>query len=194
MMSGIEHVKPGIMFRKFGEYIENSVKKYNFGVVRTYCGHGIGKLLHGAPNVPHYKKNKAVGKLKPGMIFTIEPMINIGNWKDKKWTFDDWTSVTIDGKNSAQFEHTILVTNNGYEILTERNPKNKPIPFWWEKETKQNIERIMKTDNKTGLMPNEINVNDNINGKNKTNTKKACQTKKTNNNKRNSRRRKGRRR
>ena len=97
-------------------YIENTVKKHGFSVVRTYCGHGIGKLFHCTPNIPHYKKNKAVGKLKPGMIFTIEPMINLGNWKDKTWTFDDWTSVTIDGKRSAQFEHTILVTEDGFEI------------------------------------------------------------------------------
>ena len=124
------------MCRKFGEIIDDYVRKRKLSAARNYCGHGIGRLLHCNPNIPHYKKNKAVGKCKPGMIFTIEPMINMGAWQEIKWKFDDWTSVTLDGKRSAQFEHTILVTKNGYEILTARTKKS--VPFWWEVENKDN--------------------------------------------------------
>ncbi|KAJ8556799.1 hypothetical protein ON010_g9166 [Phytophthora cinnamomi] len=84
-------------------------------------------LFHCSPNVPHYAKNKAVGIMKPGMIFTIEPMINMGTWRDKTWP-DDWTAVTQDGMRSAQFEHTFLVTETGYEILTAR--ENEPVMEW----------------------------------------------------------------
>merc|ERR1712222_6089 len=87
--------------------------------VRAYCGHSIGTLFHTSPNVPHYKKNKAVGVMKEGHVFTIEPMINRGHWEAALWP-DDWTAVTCDGKWSAQFEHTILVTSSGYELLTAR--------------------------------------------------------------------------
>ncbi len=97
-----------------------------------HSGHGIGSQFHTAPSIPHYARNKAVGMCKPGMVFTIEPMINAGSWKDELWTFDDWTSVTVDGKRSAQFEHTILVTEKGFEVLTART-KDSP-PLWWETE------------------------------------------------------------
>jgi methionyl aminopeptidase len=97
-----------------------------------YCGHGIDSVFHTSPSIPHYARNKAVGACKPGMVFSIEPMINMGTWKDKTWTFDDWTSVTADGKRSAQFEHTLLVTEKGVEILTART-KDSP-PLWWQKE------------------------------------------------------------
>jgi len=90
-----------------------------FSVVRSYCGHGIGDLFHTTPSIPHYSKNKAIGMMKPGHIFTIEPMINEGIYQDKLWP-DDWTSVTRDGKRSAQFEHTLLVTETGCEVLTAR--------------------------------------------------------------------------
>ncbi|KAJ7905461.1 peptidase M24, structural domain-containing protein [Mycena olivaceomarginata] len=86
--------------------------------VRTYTGHGINYLFHGAPNIPHYAKNKAIGTMKPGMVFTIEPMINFGsNWGDVHWP-DNWTATTVDGKRSAQFEETLLITETGYEVLT----------------------------------------------------------------------------
>lgn len=116
----IAHAKPGIGFKEFGDIIEKHAKSKGLGVVKTYCGHGVNSLFHCAPNVPHYAKNKAVGKLRPGMTFTIEPMITIGNWKDRTWP-DDWTSVTVDGSLSAQFEHTLLVTETGVEVLTARN-------------------------------------------------------------------------
>lgn len=92
---------------------------HRLAVNRTYCGHGIGKEFHVAPNVPHYSHNKTPGFMKPGHIFTIEPMINAGIHKDITWP-DNWTAVTADGQRSAQFEHTILITEGGHELLTAR--------------------------------------------------------------------------
>jgi methionyl aminopeptidase len=117
----IDIVKPGMAFREPGNVIEKHAKSQNCSVVKTYCGHGVNQLFHTAPNVPHYAKNKAVGIAKPGMCFTIEPMICLGTYKDKTWP-DDWTSVTQDGSRTAQFEHTLLVTEDGVEILTARQP------------------------------------------------------------------------
>ena len=133
MMAAIAQVKPGAYCRDFGDIISKHCQREGFSVVRTYCGHGVGRLFHGAPNIPHYARNKAVGQLKPGMIFTIEPMVNAGSWRDVTWS-DDWTSTTTDGKRSAQFEHTVLVTETGVEILTARTADSPPL--WWEKEGK----------------------------------------------------------
>jgi methionyl aminopeptidase len=126
----IEMVKPGVLFRDFGNTIEKHAKSRNCSVIKTYCGHGINQLFHTAPNIPHYAKNKAVGQAKAGMCFTIEPMIALGTHKDKTWP-DDWTSVTQDGKRTAQFEHTLLVTEDGVEILTARLPDSPggPVPM-----------------------------------------------------------------
>ncbi|KIW51246.1 methionine aminopeptidase, type I [Exophiala xenobiotica] len=126
----IEHVKPGVKIADFGDIIEKHAKSQNLSVVKTYCGHGINSLFHCAPNVPHYAKNKAVGKCKAGMTFTIEPMICLGQHRDKTWP-DDWTAVTVDGSRSAQFEHTMLVTEDGVEVLTARLPNSPggPIPI-----------------------------------------------------------------
>ncbi|KAL1914529.1 uncharacterized protein VTP21DRAFT_8243 [Calcarisporiella thermophila] len=112
-------VKPGTLYRDVGPVIEKHAKSRGFSVVRTYCGHGIHKLFHCAPNVPHYAKNKAVGVMRPGHVFTIEPMISQGTHRDVTWP-DQWTAVTEDGKRSAQFEQTLLVTETGCEILTKR--------------------------------------------------------------------------
>ncbi|PIL23909.1 hypothetical protein GSI_13660 [Ganoderma sinense ZZ0214-1] len=103
----IKQCKPGALFRDLGKTIEPIARQNGCSVVRTYCGHGVNDLFHCAPNVPHYAKNKAVGTMKPGMTFTIEPMINLGHWDLEHWP-DDWTSATIDGKRSAQFEETLL--------------------------------------------------------------------------------------
>ena len=119
LQAGAACIKPGAMYRDVGNAVDKVARTKNCSVVRTYCGHGIGDLFHTAPNVPHYAKNKSPGVMKPGHIFTIEPMINLGSWRDKTWP-DNWTAVTIDGKRSAQFEHTFLVTEDGYEILTMR--------------------------------------------------------------------------
>ncbi|KAI9767130.1 MAG: Methionine aminopeptidase 1 [Geoglossum simile] len=115
----IKIVKPDMLFREPGRVIEKLAKERGCSVIKTYCGHGINQLFHCAPNVPHYAQNKAVGKAKPGVCFTIEPMISLGTYRDKTWP-DDWTSVTVDGSRTAQFEHTLLVTEDGVEILTAR--------------------------------------------------------------------------
>jgi len=127
---GIELVKPGMLFREPGTIIEKHAKSRNCSVVKTYCGHGINQLFHAPPNMPHYAKNKAVGAAKEGMCFTIEPMINLGTYKDKTWP-DDWTSVTADGLKTAQFEHTLLVTADGVEVLTARQADSPggPVPM-----------------------------------------------------------------
>ncbi|GJP54996.1 hypothetical protein CLOM_g13990 [Closterium sp. NIES-68] len=125
----IAMVKPGVRFREVGEVISRHAAQAGLSVVRTYCGHGIGELFHCAPNIPHYSKNKAVGLMKAGQIFTIEPMINAGGWKDRMWP-DGWTAVTADGSPSAQFEHTMLVTETGCEVLTARLPSSPKVFPW----------------------------------------------------------------
>ncbi|KDO85764.1 hypothetical protein CISIN_1g0158381mg, partial [Citrus sinensis] len=112
----ISIVKPGVRFREIGEVINRHATMSGFSVVKSYCGHGIGELFHCAPNIPHYSRNKAVGVMKVGQTFTIEPMINAGVWRDRMWP-DGWTAVTADGKRSAQFEHTLLVSAHTYYIF-----------------------------------------------------------------------------
>ncbi|POS82643.1 putative methionine aminopeptidase, partial [Erysiphe pulchra] len=121
-------VKPGVLFREFGDVIEKHAKSQKCSVIKTYCGHGINTLFHCSPNIPHYAKNKAVGSAKEGMCFTIEPMIALGTHRDKTWP-DNWTSVTQDGKRTAQFEHTLLVTKDGVEVLTARLPDSPGGPI-----------------------------------------------------------------
>lgn len=123
LMKAIAIVKPGERYREIGNVIQKYVNAHGFSVVRSYCGHGIHRLFHTAPSVPHYSRNKAIGVMKPGHCFTIEPMISEGTWRDQLWP-DDWTAVTQDGKRSAQFEQTLLVTDNGCEILTKRRDRD----------------------------------------------------------------------
>ncbi|CAF1806009.1 hypothetical protein HID58_058449 [Brassica napus] len=125
-------VKPGIRFREIGEIVNRHATMSGLSVVRSYCGHGIGDLFHCAPNIPHYARNKAVGVMKAGQTFTIEPMINAGLWRDRTWP-DGWTAVTADGKRSAQFEHTLLVTETGVEVLTARLPSSPDVFPWLKK-------------------------------------------------------------
>jgi len=117
LKAAMDMCRPGVMFREIGETIDKVARPQGFSVVKRYCGHGVNRLFHAAPNVPHYRRNKATGVLKPGQTFTIEPMINAGEEECIEWP-DDWTSVTVDGKRSAQFEHTLLVTADGIEVLT----------------------------------------------------------------------------
>lgn len=117
MMAGIREVKPGARLGTIGATISKLAHKYNFSVVREYCGHGIGRNFHEDPQVLHYGRPNTGVELKSGMTFTIEPMINIGK-RHCKLLSDGWTVVTQDRSLSAQFEHTILVTDDGYEILT----------------------------------------------------------------------------
>ncbi|KAF8379279.1 hypothetical protein HHK36_028712 [Tetracentron sinense] len=122
-------IKPGVRFREVGEVINRHASMMGFSVVKSICGHGIGELFHCAPNIPHYGRNKAVGVMKVGQTFTIEPMINAGVWHDRMWP-DGWTAVTADGKRSAQFEHTLLVTATGVEVLTARLPSSPNMYPW----------------------------------------------------------------
>lgn len=118
MMLGIEQVKPGNSLGDIGFAIQSYVEKLGFSVVRDYCGHGIGKVFHAEPNVVHYGKKGTGIILEEGMFFTIEPMINAGKYETILSKHDNWTVSTRDKSLSAQFEHTVGVTKNGYEIFT----------------------------------------------------------------------------
>ena len=118
MMKAISIIKKGIHLGDIGETIQTHVEKKGFSVVRDFCGHGIGTTFHEPPNILHYGKKNTGIKVYPGMTFTIEPMINFGKY-DVKVLNDGWTAVTKDKSLSAQFEHTIGITENGYEIFTE---------------------------------------------------------------------------
>lgn len=122
LQKAIEACRPGVLYREIGNIIQKHVQPHGFSVVKSYCGHGIHSLFHTAPNVPHYAKNRAVGMMKAGHCFTIEPMISEGSHRDTTWP-DDWTAVTSDGKRSAQFEQTLLITDSGVEILTRRRDR-----------------------------------------------------------------------
>jgi methionyl aminopeptidase len=123
LMKGIAAVKPGDPLNGIGKAIENYITKFGYSIVRDYCGHGIGKGFHEEPVVCHYFTKQENVKMKPGMCFTIEPMINMGRADVITSTKDGWTVTTKDKQLSAQFEHTILVTETGYEILTEIDKK-----------------------------------------------------------------------
>lgn len=118
MMKGIEQVHPGNTLGDIGYAIQTFAEENGYSVVRDYCGHGIGKVFHGYPNVHHYGKKGTGEVLKEGMFFTIEPMVNAGKYETKLSSHDKWTVTTRDRSLSAQFEHTIGVTKDGYEIFT----------------------------------------------------------------------------
>ena len=118
MMKAISIVKNGINLGDIGETIQTYVEKKGFSVVKDFCGHGIGKIFHEPPNILHYGKKGEGIKLETGMIFTVEPMINEGIYNTKLLK-DGWTAVTKDKSLSAQFEHTIGVTSDGFEIFTK---------------------------------------------------------------------------
>ena len=117
MLIGIEELAPGKYLGDVGYAIQTHVEKNRFSVVREYCGHGIGRIFHEEPQVLHYGKPKSGMKLETGMTLTVEPMVNAGK-RHVRLLPDGWTVVTKDHSLSAQWEHTILITNNGYEILT----------------------------------------------------------------------------
>ena len=118
MMKGIEVIKDGIHLGDIGFAIQTHVEAHGYSVVQDFCGHGIGQLFHQEPNVLHYGEKGTGNKIKEGMMFTIEPMINLGNYETKTLN-DGWTAVTKDKSLSAQFEHTIGVTKDGCEIFTK---------------------------------------------------------------------------
>jgi len=117
MWRGIRVVRPGARLGDIGHAIQEWVESQGHSVVREYCGHGIGRIYHEDPQVLHYGKPGTGTELKPGMTFTIEPMINAGK-RDVKLLPDGWTVVTRDHSLSAQWEHTVLVTDDGFEVLT----------------------------------------------------------------------------
>jgi len=119
MYKGIKQVRPGGYLGDIGHVIQRHAEKNRFGIVREYCGHGIGEVFHDEPQVLHYGKPGTGVELKAGMTFTIEPMLNAGKAAVKLLP-DEWTVVTKDHKLTAQWEHTVLVTETGYEILTHR--------------------------------------------------------------------------
>ena len=117
MWLGIEAVRPGRPLSDIGRAIEDHAKAHNYGVVRAFIGHGIGEQFHTDIQVLHYYDSRSTTVMRPGMVFTIEPMITLGSWQHRMWD-DGWTAVTSDGRWTAQFEHTILVTDDGAEVLT----------------------------------------------------------------------------
>ncbi len=132
---GIQQVRPGARVGDIGAAIQEFAEAQGCAVVRDFVGHGIGRVFHDEPKVSHYGPGGRGQRLKPGMTFTIEPMINLGTW-EVKILADDWTAVTTDGKLSAQFEHTVLVTEDGCEVLTARSRplKNSEIfGDYWDK-------------------------------------------------------------
>ena len=118
MMKAIKILKENIFLGDIGGTIQEHVESKGFSVVQDFCGHGIGQTFHKNPNVLHYGKKGTGEKIKAGMIFTIEPMINLGNYETKVLN-DGWTAVTKDKSLSAQFEHTVGITKDGYEIFTQ---------------------------------------------------------------------------
>lgn len=126
MWKGIKQVRPGAHLGDIGFAIEKHAKKNGYSIVRDYCGHGIGREMHEAPQVLNFGKPGTGLKLQPGMVFTIEPMVNQGT-RNVSTEDDGWTVVTDDGKLSAQFEHTVAVTRSGVEVLTLRRDEKAMI-------------------------------------------------------------------
>ena len=123
----IAAVRPGLPFDVIGQAIQRHAESNGFGVVRDFVGHGVGEQFHTQLAIPHYAAGMSK-LLEPGMVFTIEPMITVGSWRVRMWP-DGWTAATEDRKRTAQFEHTIVVTDDGAEILT-RPTDTADHPYW----------------------------------------------------------------
>ena len=120
MMKGIEVIRPNVFLNEIGKAIEEYISKFNYGIVRDFTGHGVGRKFHEDPQILHYDTGKNGPRLEAGMTFTVEPMINMSaNEEVEVDPFDHWTVRTKDGALSAQWEHTVAVTEKGYLILTE---------------------------------------------------------------------------
>jgi len=128
MMKAINILKPGIKLGDIGNEIQTYVESRGFSVVRDFCGHGISNVFHEHPNILHYGKKNTGNTLESGMTFTIEPMVNAGKY-DVKILNDGWTAVTKDKSLSAQFEHTLGITENGYEIFTKSDKNYSRPPY-----------------------------------------------------------------
>lgn len=127
-----QYVQPGRDYKELGGIMEDHIEPLGFSSVRNFCGHGIGSVFHTTPNILHYRNNEPNGQMATGHTFTIEPMICEGSAKVLNWP-DDWTATTVDGKRSAQFEHTLVITPDGVEAMTCKN-ENSMLQFW-EKES-----------------------------------------------------------
>eukprot|EP00802_Teleaulax_amphioxeia_P015514 Tamp_15605.p1 GENE.Tamp_15605~~Tamp_15605.p1 ORF type:complete len:365 (-),score=100.25 Tamp_15605:422-1516(-) len=123
--------KPGVKYSEIGGVIEDRILPAGYTSTRNFCGHGVGKVFHSNPTILHYKNKQNNGVMAPGHVFTIEPMINEGDVGNVMWR-DDWTATTKDGKRSAQFEHTLLITETGVEPLTAKT-ESSPKYFWEQK-------------------------------------------------------------
>jgi methionyl aminopeptidase len=126
MWLGIKAVRPGAHVGDIGHAIQGFAETQGYAVVREFTGHGIGRVFHTAPTILHYGKPGTGPELTPGLTFTIEPMINLGHWKTQILE-DGWTAVTVDGTLSAQFEHTVVVTDDGVEVLTLGKDETPPV-------------------------------------------------------------------
>jgi methionyl aminopeptidase len=129
MWHGIEAVKPGRPISEIGKAIEQHAKAHRYGIIRAFIGHGIGQQFHTDIQVLHFYDPRNSMIMRPGMTFTIEPMISMGSWQHRMWD-DDWTAVTADGKRTAQFEHTLVVTDNGCGVLTGGEGAVSPVAPW----------------------------------------------------------------
>ncbi|WP_410517979.1 type I methionyl aminopeptidase [Candidatus Neoehrlichia procyonis] len=127
LLSAIQQVKPGNKFNQIGLAIEGVIKKYGYSIVRDYCGHGLGRKFHASPNIMHYYDADNDCVMQEGMFFTIEPMINAGKYYTMLSQHDKWTVITRDFSLSAQFEHSLGVTEDGVEIFTS-SPKGLDFP------------------------------------------------------------------
>jgi methionyl aminopeptidase len=132
-LQAMECVKPGTDYSAIGRIIEDYITPKGYSTVRSFCGHGIGSVFHMPPNIYHYTINQSLGEMKAGHVFTIEPMICEGLSNPYMWN-DDWTATTGDGKRSAQFEHSLLVTEDGVEAFTGKI-ETSPLQFWEEEST-----------------------------------------------------------
>ncbi len=119
MWVGMRQIRPNGRISDIGDAIEDFLSPKNYGIVRDFTGHGLGKAFHESPAVPHYRQRAVRDRMCPGMTFTVEPMVNLGSYKVKVDEKDGWTVTTLDGSLSAQFEHTCLVVEEGYEVLTD---------------------------------------------------------------------------
>jgi methionyl aminopeptidase len=129
MWKGIEAVHAGRPVSDIGRAIEDHAKKFHYGVVRAFIGHGIGEQFHTDLQILHYYDARASDIMRPGMTFTIEPMITMGSWRHVMWP-DGWTAATSDGRRTAQFEHTVLVTDDGVDVLTGGEGAVSPKAPW----------------------------------------------------------------
>lgn len=127
-ISACQFVAPNRHYKDLGGIIEDYVASRGYSTVRNFCGHGIGSTFHTTPNILHYRNAEPNGQMAPGHTFTVEPMICEGSARALTWP-DEWTATTVDGKRSAQFEHTLLVTEDGVEALTGKT-EDSPLQFW----------------------------------------------------------------